>query len=53
MMKGIDITGLPSLPRHFVVRKGCRSDIFLGSDDDNDDLNKAIVGGEGDINHTN
>ena len=36
-MKGVDITAPPSLPRHFVVRKGCRGDIYLGESDDDDD----------------
>ena len=35
-IKGIDITAPPSLPRHFVVRKGCRGDIYLGDSDDGD-----------------
>jgi len=36
-MKGVDITAPPSLPRHYVVKKGCRGDIYLGESDDDDE----------------
>ena len=53
MMRGIDITAPPSLPRHFAVRKGGRKHVFIGveMEESDDDHNKAIVGGDGDINH--
>ena len=36
-MKGIDITGPPSLPRPFVVKKGGEGDIIVDSDSDSED----------------
>jgi len=36
-MKGVNITVPPSLPRHYVVKKGCRGDIYLGESDDYDE----------------
>ena len=36
-IKGLDITGPPSLPRHFTLIKGCRGDIYMGESDDDDE----------------
>ena len=51
-MKGLDISGPPSLPRHFVVKWGCRSDIYFGEDeeseDDDEDMSNPGVKGDGD-----
>ena len=43
IMKGLDITGPPDIPRQFVVKKGGREDIIVDSDSDNDvdGLNQA------------
>ena len=48
-MKGLDIFAPPSLPRHFGVKKGCRSDIYFGEElesdeDDGDILNRRMLG---------
>ena len=48
LMKGIDVTGPPSLPRHFVVKKGCMEDVDVGSDseedeDENSELNTGML----------
>ena len=48
-MKGLDIFAPPTLPRHFAVKRGCRSDIYLGEEeesdgDEEDILNKGMLG---------
>ena len=50
MMKGIDVTVPPCLPRYFAVRKGCMGDIYVGSDSDTDSENELNTGmfGDGD-----
>ena len=59
-IKGIDITGPPSLPRPFVVRKGCEGDIIVDSDSDSDsegddmsvdELNTARIEDNDDLNN--
>ena len=52
-MKGIDITGPPSLPKHFKVKRGGRGDIIVVTDEsddsDNDEMNQGMIGdGAGD-----
>ena len=44
----VDVTGPPSLPRHFVVKKGCMEDVDVGSDseedeDENSELNTGML----------
>ena len=46
-MKGLDITGPPSIPRQFIVKKGGRGDVIVASDSEDeeeaDNLNLARV----------
>ena len=44
-LKGLDITGPPTIPRHFIVRKGGVGDVIVASDseDEAEDLNRARV----------
>ena len=50
IMQGIDVTGPPSLPKHFIVKKGCMGDILVGSDSEDDEdeeeneMNKGMIG---------
>lgn len=43
IIKGLDITGPPDIPRQFAIKKGCREDIIVDSDSDEeeDELNQA------------
>ena len=59
-MKGIDITGPPSLPRSFAVKEGGEGDISVDSDSDDekeddpeDDLNTARIYEDEDLNNNN
>ena len=60
-MKGIDITGPPSLPRPFVVKKGGEADIIVDSDGDSesdddmsvDELNTARIEDNDDLSNNN
>ena len=46
-MKGLDITGPPSIPRQFIVKKGGMGDVIVASDSEDeeeaDNLNLARV----------
>ena len=45
-MKGIDVTGPPSLPKHFRVKRGGMANVLVGSDtenDDDDEMNNGMV----------
>ena len=43
-MKGLDITAPPSLPRHYMVRKGGRGGVYEGGDseDEEEDINSVL-----------
>ena len=38
------MTGPPSLPKHFKVKKGCLGDIMVGSDTEDDDEDEMNIG---------
>ena len=57
-MKGIDVTGPPSLPRSFIVKAGGEGDIIVDSESDDekeddpvDDLDTARIEEDEDLNN--
>ena len=40
-MKGLDITGPPSIPRQFIVKKGGRGDVIVASDSEDEEEEEA------------
>jgi hypothetical protein len=52
-MKGLDVSGPPTIPKQFKIKPGGQSDVIVDSesdesDEDEDDLNRARVETSGD-----